>query len=658
MLPILSTLALVAAPQAVEPIGVLQQLDVPPASASVEGSIVTIPIELDGAVTNLVLEPYSVRAADFKVFATRPDGATVEMPAPAPQTWRGYIEGRRDSIVTGAITDDGLSAIAADNSTGTEWQIQPAAGFPAGVYSVALASEIVVPDGICGVPNTPTTQTVPTTPPIANLGTGLQLCELACDADFEFFQRNGNSVTATVNDIENIVNRMDTIYVRDVDVTFQLTAIVVRSNSNDPYTTSVAGDLLGQFAGHWASNFVGVRRDIAHLFTGKNLAGGTIGVAFLGQVCTNSGYGLSESRFTGNLNARTALTAHEIGHNFNAGHCDGLGQCRIMCSGLGGCSGNITSFGPTSINAIAPYAVNRPCLLDLAPPLAIPFFDDFESLSTLNRDIWITLQGSQVNTDGVNEPSGTQSVELNARNASAERDDFIITNKILLGSATMATLNFAAQHRGVPNGGALVVEIYNDSRDWVELARLVSNGVDETTYTAVSEMIPSSGLHDEAQIRFRTEVNGDTESWYIDDVEVTDGSCGGTQTYCVAGANSVSASGATVLPFGSTSIAANDLGILATAMPASSFAIWLYAENRVQNPLGDGFLCVNGSQIFRLAVVQSDFFGENVLNVDQNNLAPGSVINAGDTFNFQAWYRDSVGAGFNLTNALEVTFCP
>ena len=171
-------------------------------------------------------------------------------------------------------------------------------------------------------------------------------------------------------------------------------------------------------------------------------------------------------------------------------------------------------------------------------------------------------------------------------------------------------------------------------------------------------MLPPDAYWDEAQIRFSAGVNNVNQTFFIDDVTIDDNSCGGTTQYCVAGPNSISSAGALLQAFGSTSIAANDLVFLASSMPPSSFAIWLHAENQVQSPLGDGFLCVNGAQIFRYAVVQTDFFGDNILNFDVNNLAPGSVINVGDTQNFQSWYRDTTPAGFNLTNGVSVTFCP
>ncbi|QDV05906.1 Reprolysin (M12B) family zinc metalloprotease [Planctomycetes bacterium Poly30] len=657
MLPILSSLALLAAPQAVPPVGSLQQLDVPTAATGT----VTIAVELDGEFAQLVLERHSLRAADFKLFATRPDGTPVEMPAPIPNTWRGYIEGRTDSLVTASITSEGLSAIASDYGSEVEWQIQPAEGFDADVYSVARLTEIDSPTGICGVPNGPLTITpgLNGQPGTSSsfLGTGLQLTEIALDADFEMFQRNGNSVSATVDDLERVMNRVDTIYTRDVDVTFQITALVVRSSSNDPYSTNDAGTVLDQFRNHWNANFVGVRKDTAHLFTGRSMNGSVIGLAYVGVICNSStGYGLSESRFTNNIGARTGLTAHEIGHNFNASHCDGNGDCRIMCSGLGGCQGDVTRFGNPSANGIRNYAISRNCLLDLSPALALPVFDDVEG--GLNRDIWISQQGVSASTAAVGEPSGTQSLEMDALNASPELDDVLISNYILLGSVPQAFVSFESQHRGVPIGGQLVLEIYDSSRDWIELARLSSDGIDQNTFESTTVMVPAAGLHDKAQLRFRTEVNGTSENWFIDDIRVADMGCGSITNYCVAGPNSVSALGGTLQGFGSTSIAANDLLIVGFSLPPSSFGIWLYAENQIQNPLGDGFLCVSGQQIFRVSIAQTNLFGENSLALDQNNLAAGSVINPGDTFNFQVWYRDTTSAGYNLSDALSVVFCP
>ncbi|MEM6569890.1 MAG: zinc-dependent metalloprotease family protein [Planctomycetota bacterium] len=652
MLSILTTLTLAAAPQAVEPVGSLQLLDVP---TDPQG-VVTIDVTLDDVPVELVLERHSLRAADFRLYGTAPDGSLIQLPAPQHNTWRGYVDGWSDSQVVATMNDEGLSAVVVDEATELEWQIQPAEGMSAGTYSVALSTEVVAPPGVCGTDGV--TMDPVTGGQTAFAGTGLQLCELACDTDFEFFQRNGNSVQATLDDIERVMNRVDTIYVRDCDVTFQLTNIIIRNNPNDPYTTNDAGNLLGQFRSFWNANFNGTRKDLAHLFTGKNLQGGTIGVAFLNAVCNQTlGYGLSESRFTGNLTSRAGLTAHEIGHNFNRNHCNGSSDCRIMCASLGGCAGDVSRFGAAAGAGIRSYAISRGCLFDLTPPLALPVLDEFTSTS-LNRDIWISFQGTDINAAANGEPSAPNSIHLSAQNGGDLRDDFLISNYLLLDGLNNVTVSFWSQRRNVPSGSTLDVEILDSSNDWQPLVSLVSDGVTQNTFTFHSAQVPPGAYHDEAQIRIRVDVDGNGQDWHIDDFMIDDNSCGGVTPYCVGAANSASPNGAVLGLNGSTSLSANDLILVTTSCPTMSFGIYIYGDQQTQTVLGNGFLCVTGNPLFRLAIVQADLFGNNVYALDNQNLPPGSVINPGDTLNFQLWYRDSIGAGFNLSNGLEVNFCP
>ena len=117
--------------------------------------------------------------------------------------------------------------------------------------------------------------------------------------------------------------------------------------------------VLGQFRNTWNASFGDIRRDLGHLFMGSS-SSGIIGVASVATVCGPSAY--SVSWHTSSLTTRTAVTAHELGHSFSALHCNGANPCRIMCSAIGGCSGNITSFGPVSINAITNFASTRNCL--------------------------------------------------------------------------------------------------------------------------------------------------------------------------------------------------------------------------------------------------------------------------------------------------------
>ncbi|HEU4418998.1 MAG TPA: zinc-dependent metalloprotease family protein, partial [Planctomycetota bacterium] len=137
----------------------------------------------------------------------------------------------------------------------------------------------------------------------------------------------------------------------------------------------------------------GVPRDLAHLFTGRNLTGTTIGIAQISSVCNiGQAYGLSQSRFSTNLNSRVGLTCHEVGHGWSAQHCDAVSPCYIMCSGLGGCSGNVTLFGASEIAQIVSFAQSRTCLN------VVPTTPVIQSLTPLNVTVFspgnVTLSGS------------------------------------------------------------------------------------------------------------------------------------------------------------------------------------------------------------------------------------------------------------------------
>ncbi|MEO1696989.1 MAG: hypothetical protein AAFU73_06820 [Planctomycetota bacterium] len=134
--------------------------------------------------------------------------------------------------------------------------------------------------------------------------------------------------------------------------------------------------------------------------------------------------------------------------------------------------------------------------------------------------------------------------------------------------------------------------------------------------------------------------------------------CGDPIRYCESAPNSVSALGARIFTNQSISIAANDLVISAIDVPPLQNAIIVSASDKIQLPLSDGFLCVVGTPIYRLEVLQSDASGRLDYSFDQTFLLPGYTVAPGQTWNFQYWYRDTIGSGANLSNAVAVTFCP
>jgi hypothetical protein len=301
------------------------------------------------------------------------------MIAPESRTYRGTISGLEGANVAASLTESGqlLASIMLEDDT--MWEITPLSRVvdhaDVDEYVVFDSGQIDLPDYRCGVEDQGDGQHVH-----PKYGGGetdaLKFAEIGIDADYEFYQKNGSSINATIADVEDIMNGVDTIYRRDCEIAYTITTIIVRSSEPDPYSSTNPETLLGQFQNHWNSSQGGVKRDVAHLFTGKNLSGSVIGIAYLSVICnTGSAYGLSESRYTTSRNPRVGLTCHELGHNWSAGHCDGNGDCRIMCSGIGGCNRDVTKFGVPSKNKIINYKNSRTCLddepifrLEIVPP--------------------------------------------------------------------------------------------------------------------------------------------------------------------------------------------------------------------------------------------------------------------------------------------------
>ncbi len=141
------------------------------------------------------------------------------------------------------------------------------------------------------------------------------------------------------------------------------------------------------------------------------------------------------------------------------------------------------------------------------------------------------------------------------------------------------------------------------------------------------------------------------------------GNCNGVlgTMYCDANANSTGAV-ASIYGTGDLVAANNNFGLLGFGLPENQFGYFIGSFGQTQvNPAGsDGNLCVGGGLAIArfLPTLGSVFGGQLAGSIDLTNipLPPtlAEVLIAGDTFNFQLWYRD--GSQNNFTPGLEVTF--
>lgn len=369
-------------------VGTVQDLQVPngtPPAAAVD-------VVLGGRQVQLDLVQHEVRAPGFRLLERSAAGDTV-VPTPPCVTYRGAVTGDSGSEVAASLRSGSLTAWIRLGS-GDLWlvqavrEVQPTAG--PGAHVVYHGSDSSNLSGRCGVPGT-----VQGAVPQVIQEDLVYGCQMGIEADYPFYQLNGSSTTATQNDITSVVNAMDVIYRRDTQITLQIGTLVVHTTT-DPYTTNSAGTLLNQFAGYWNNYRSGISRDVAHLFTGRPMgaaSGGTIGIAFVGVVCNvGSAYGVSQSRWSSNWNYRIGVTAHELGHNFNAAHCDSAPPCHIMCSGVGGCANVQTSFSSNEQAQIIGYRQSVGCLPAQATTPAISSMTP--SLVKSFRPALVTLTGS------------------------------------------------------------------------------------------------------------------------------------------------------------------------------------------------------------------------------------------------------------------------
>jgi hypothetical protein len=146
------------------------------------------------------------------------------------------------------------------------------------------------------------------------------------------------------------------------------------------------------------------------------------------------------------------------------------------------------------------------------------------------------------------------------------------------------------------------------------------------------------------------------------------GGAGGVGTnYCGPGVVNSTGNSGTIRGTGSAIVANNDLTLVAEDLPTNAFGYFLTSmtQGLVPQPGGSlGVLCLGGN-IGRYTgpgqIQNSGMTGsfDLLLDLTQTPTPTGFVsVAAGETWNFQAWHRDSVGgaAVSNFTDALEVDF--
>ena len=243
--------------------------------------------------------------------------------------------------------------------------------------------------------------------------------------DFEFTSAKGGDVAAAAAIVARI-NTVDGIYSQEIGVQISIPLIETYSDAADPFTdesnaSALLSELLTYRQNTPAQNSLG----LTHLYTGRDLDGSTVGVAFDNVLCRrDAGAGLSEGN--GSLTFDSLVAAHEIGHNFGAPH-DGVpgGACEsepldfIMAPTLNGS----TQFSQCTISIMQANAAQASCVI---------------ALTTV--DMSIALNGQPAVVLLGNSPELT--VDLSNKGASQATNvaaDITLPNNVTLVSATASS---------------------------------------------------------------------------------------------------------------------------------------------------------------------------------------------------------------------------
>ena len=289
----------------------------------------------------LKLAPYDLRAKDYRAQAIGADGSPRELPRGSVNTYSGFVKGMARAQARLTISE-GVVQGAIITETG-RYFLQPARALSKNAQADEIIfyrdEDLIGEPATCGVTlgeqvgleaernkaavndrSTSSQINASQSTPFAPM----KLVRLATEADAEYVTALGGPNQAN-SQILSIMNQVDGIYQVELGIAFQIVFQNAWTDAvTDPYSSTLAGTRLNQFANYWNANFSAVQRDAAHFWTATELD--AAGIGFLATICRHppQAYALStrfpDSPLNPIASSTIAVTAHEIGHNLSAVH--------------------------------------------------------------------------------------------------------------------------------------------------------------------------------------------------------------------------------------------------------------------------------------------------------------------------------------------------
>ena len=189
--------------------------------------------------------------------------------------------------------------------------------------------------------------------------------DVAVIGDFEFTSDKGASAEA---ELITRMNNVDGIFSAQLGVQINAARIDTYPSNNDPFTNEPdAGELLDELTEYRRNTPAQNANGLSHLFTGRNLGGGTAGIAYMNALCSRR-FGASLTQATHSAAVDSLIAAHELGHNFGAPHdgesgsCSGTPQTFLMAPSINGSD----TFSNCSILQMRDDVAGASCIVAMA----------------------------------------------------------------------------------------------------------------------------------------------------------------------------------------------------------------------------------------------------------------------------------------------------
>jgi hypothetical protein len=393
----------------------------------------TVSLPTAGGVFDVALTRHDIRAAEYRADEVGEDGLTGAVESMPAETYRGTVPGRPEIEARFTITRDKLEGIIVTSDE--LYFIEPMKNYEesASPSELVTYSAADVRPGAIGTCATGLLEKIGQAeqaigPKVLLANASVQVAEVATEADYEYVTAMGGSSAANSAILE-ILNQVDGIYTAQLSISLRVTYQHSWATFNDPYVATNPSSMLTEFRTYWNQNLASEIYDLAHMWTGKDMDGSTIGIAFQGVVCGARSYSYGISQRFSSAPGKYILTAHEIGHNFGASHTDDAVPPQPACANtiMNAYIGSGTSFCPYSRTEITSYAAQHSsCLTDATSTCPCD----------LNSDGKVDILDIQVLVNRIlNLQSPAISCDLNKDGAVNVLDLQFLAN-VVLGSAT------------------------------------------------------------------------------------------------------------------------------------------------------------------------------------------------------------------------------